>query len=79
MPRGVRRVWSYSVERLGLITVPIYEGFPLYHALNKTKIGGRDLTEIFRRGILENQNPDNKIDVKEGDLHTLRQIKEKTS
>ena len=59
-------------------TVPIYEGFPLYHALNKTKIGGRDLTEIFRRGILENQNPDNKIDVKEGDIHTLRQIKEKT-
>jgi actin-related protein len=59
-------------------TVPIYEGFPLYHALNKTKIGGRDLTEIFRRGILENQNPENKIDVKEGDLHTLRQIKEKT-
>ena len=54
-------------------TVPIYEGFPLYHALNKTKIGGRDLTEIFRRGILEN-----KIDIKEGDIHTLRQVKEKT-
>ena len=41
-------------------TVPIYEGFPLYHALNKTKIGGSDLTEIFRREILEN-----KIDIKE--------------
>ena len=54
-------------------TVPIYEGFPLYHALNKTKIGGRDLTEIFRRGILEN-----KIDIKEGDINTLRQVKEKT-
>jgi len=54
-------------------TVPIYEGFPLYHALNKTKIGGRDLTEIFRRGILEE-----KIDIKEGDIHTLRQVKEKT-
>ena len=54
-------------------TVPIYEGFPLYHALNKTKIGGRDLTEIFKRGILENQ-----IDIKEGDIHTLRQVKEKT-
>ena len=54
-------------------TVPIYEGFPLYHALNKTKIGGRDLTEIFRRGVLES-----KIDIKEGDIHTLRQVKEKT-
>ena len=54
-------------------TVPIYEGFPLYHALNKTKIGGRDLTEIFRRGILKNN-----IDIKEGDIHTLRQVKEKT-
>ena len=54
-------------------TVPIYEGFPLYHALNKTKIGGRDLTEIFRTGILEN-----KINIKEGDIHTLRQVKEKT-
>ncbi len=54
-------------------TVPIYEGFPLYHALNKTKIGGRDLTEIFRRGILENN-----INIKEGDIHTLRQVKEKT-
>ena len=54
-------------------TVPIYEGFPLYHALNKTKIGGKDLTEIFRRGILENN-----IDIKEGDIHTLRQVKEKT-
>ena len=54
-------------------TVPIYEGFPLYHSLNKTKIGGRDLTEIFRRGILENN-----IGIKEGDIHTLRQVKEKT-
>ena len=54
-------------------TVPIYEGFPLYHSLNKAKIGGRDLTEIFRRGILENN-----IDIKEGDIHTLRQVKEKT-
>ena len=54
-------------------TVPIYEGFPLYHALNKTKIGGRDLTEIFRKGILEHN-----IDIKEGDIHTLRQVKEKT-
>lgn len=54
-------------------TVPIYEGFPLYHSLNKTKIGGRDLTEIFRRGIIEN-----KIDINEGDINTLRQVKEKT-
>ena len=73
----------YSTERtFGLVvqcgetrtyTVPIYEGFLLYHALNKTKIGRRDLTEIFRRGILEE-----KIDIKEGDIHILRQVKEKT-
>ena len=47
----------YATERtFGLVvqcgetrtyTVPIYEGFLLYHALNKTKIGGRDLTEIL--------------------------------
>ena len=54
-------------------TVPIYEGFPLYHALNKARVGGRDITDIFRAGIKENN-----IAIREGDIHTLRQVKEKT-
>ena len=54
-------------------TVPIYEGFPLYHALNKARVGGRDITDIFRAGVEEN-----KIAIKGGDIHTLRQIIEKT-
>lgn len=54
-------------------TVPIYEGFPLYHALNKTKTGGRDLTEIFREGIIENQ-----INILPENIETLREIKEKS-
>ena len=54
-------------------TVPIYEGFPLYHALNKARVGGRDITDIFKAGIIENQ-----IAIRGGDIHTLRQVKEKT-
>ena len=54
-------------------TVPIYEGFPLYHALNKARVGGRDITDIFKAGIIENQ-----IAIRPGDIHTLRQVKEKT-
>ena len=54
-------------------TVPIYEGFPLYHALNKARVGGRDITDIFRAGVEES-----KIAIRGGDIHTLRQIKEKT-
>jgi actin-related protein len=53
-------------------TVPIYEGFPLYHALNKNRIGGRDLTKVISDGIIEaglNVSPD--------DLYNLRMIKEK--
>jgi actin len=60
--------------------VPIYEvnimlikkGFPLYHALNKNRIGGRDLTKVISDGILE-QN----LDVSPDDLFSLRIIKEK--
>jgi actin len=52
---------------------PIYEGFPLYHAFNKNKIGGKDLTEIIAEGIFENN-----LGVKPGDLRSLRLIKEKT-
>ena len=55
-------------------TVPIFEGFPLYHALSKNKLGGNDLTEIYRKGILEAN-----LNVREEDIHTLRNIKERTS
>jgi actin-related protein len=53
---------------------PIYEGFPLYHALNKTKLAGKDLTKIFTDGINENQ-----IKVNVEDLISVRKIKEKMS
>lgn len=53
---------------------PIYEGFPLYHALNKTKLAGKDLTQIYTDGIL-----DEKINVNIEDLITIRRIKEKMS
>ena len=53
--------------------MPIYKGFPLYHALNKARVGGRDITDIFRAGVEEN-----KIAIRGGDIHTLRQIIEKT-
>ena len=55
-------------------TVPIFEGFPLYHALSKNKLGGKDLTDIYRKGILEAN-----LNVREEDIHTLRNIKERTS
>lgn len=53
---------------------PIYEGFPLYHALNKTKLAGKDLTKIYIDGIKENQ-----LNVNIEDLITIRKIKEKMS
>ncbi len=52
---------------------PIYEGFPLYHAFNKNKIGGRDLTEIIANEII-----DDKLGINPLDLRSLRLIKEKT-
>ena len=53
---------------------PIYEGFPLYHSLNKTKLAGKDLTKIYIDGIQENQ-----IKINVDDLITIRKIKEKMS
>ena len=53
---------------------PIYEGFPLYHALNKTNLAGKDLTKIYIDGIKENQ-----LNVNIEDLITIRKIKEKMS
>ena len=52
---------------------PIFEGFPLYHAFNKNKIGGRDLTDIIASGIIENN-----LSVNQHDLRSMRIIKEKT-
>ena len=49
-------------------TVPIYEGFPLYHALNKNKIGGKHLTEILSSGIDDSR-------IKPEDIETIRKIK----
>ncbi len=54
--------------------VPIYEGFPLYHALNKNRIGGRDITKVFSDGLIEDG-----IEINSYDLQNLRNIKEKTS
>ncbi len=53
---------------------PIYEGFPLYHALNKTKLAGKDVTRLYIEGINENN-----IRVNVDDLATIRKIKEKMS
>ena len=55
-------------------TVPIFEGFPLYHALSKNKLGGKDLTDIYKNGILEAN-----LNVLPEDIATLRSIKERTS
>jgi actin-related protein len=49
-------------------TVPILEGFPLYHALNKNKIGGRELTEILSYNIQSEH-------IRKDDIETIRKIK----
>ena len=54
-------------------TVPLFEGFPLYHALNKSKLGGKDLTNVFKEGVVNNN-----FNVRPEDICTLRDIKEKT-
>lgn len=54
-------------------TVPVYEGFPLYHALSKNKLGGRDLTNVFKEGVVADN-----INIRPEDIFTLREIKEKT-
>jgi hypothetical protein len=53
-------------------TVPIFEGYPIYHALNKNKIGGRHLTEIVAAGIQEAGIP-----IECDDINTIRRIKDK--
>ncbi|MCQ2817822.1 MAG: hypothetical protein MJ252_11205 [archaeon] len=54
-------------------TVPIYEGFPLRHALQKNSVGGKHLTKIFQEGIIQEQYP-----IRPEDTKLLREIKEKT-
>jgi actin len=49
-------------------TVPIFEGYPLYHALNKNKIGGRYLTDILSSNI-ESEH------IRRDDIETVRKIK----
>lgn len=49
-------------------TVPIFEGFPLYHALNKNKIGGRNLTDILSSNIQSEY-------IRNDDVETIRKIK----
>lgn len=52
--------------------VPIYEGFPLYHALNILPIGGRDISSMFLKGIKEAYPEFN-----EEMILSIREIKEK--
>jgi len=52
--------------------VPVYEGFPLYHAMNKNRIGGKDLTKVIIDGII-----DSGVNMRSDDLINLRKIKEK--
>lgn len=52
--------------------VPIYEGFPLYHALNTFNLGGKNVSDLFLKGIIESYpefDPENII--------SIREIKEK--
>jgi actin len=53
-------------------TIPIFEGYPIYHGLNKNKIGGKHLTEIIAKGIEEAGLP-----VEMDDISTIRKIKDK--
>ena len=53
--------------------VPIYEGFPLRHALRKNSVGGEHLTEIFKNWIDEQD-----YCIKSNNIKILREIKEKT-
>jgi hypothetical protein len=53
-------------------TVPIFEGYPIYHALNKNKIGGKHLTDVIAEGIQEAGIP-----IEQDDINTIRRIKDK--
>ena len=52
--------------------VPIYEGFPLYHALNISQLGGRNVSQMFLEGI-KSAYPEFNQD----EIILIREIKEK--
>lgn len=52
--------------------VPIYEGFPLYHALNISNLGGANISQQFLKGIKEVMPEFNDENIK-----SIREIKEK--
>lgn len=54
--------------------VPIYEGFPLYHALNISNIGGSHISSEILKGIVE-VYPDFNTE----NIEIIREIKEKMS
>jgi actin len=54
--------------------VPIYEGFPLFHSLNISSIGGKHVSDMFIKGILECYP---EFDAE--NIISIREIKEKMS
>ena len=54
------------------LCVPIYEGFPLYHALNISSLGGKDISNSFLNGIKEVAP-----DFNDENIICIREIKEK--
>ena len=52
--------------------VPIYEGFPLYHAMNISNIGGINISDEFLKGIKEA-----KPEFNHENIACIREIKEK--
>lgn len=52
--------------------VPIYEGFPLYHALNISSIGGKNISDIILEGIVETYPEFDKENVE-----LIREVKQK--
>ncbi|KAG2375091.1 hypothetical protein C9374_010095 [Naegleria lovaniensis] len=58
--------------------VPIFEGFPLYHAIVKSEFGGQDLTNYLRQILEKNRRYDQLINYGTiGGLKTITEIKEK--
>ena len=54
------------------MSVPVFEGFPLYHALNTLNLGGKNITDMFLKGILEA-----KQDFNIQNIRVIREIKNK--
>lgn len=52
--------------------VPVYEGFPLYHALNISSIGGKNISDIILDGIVQTYPEFDKENVE-----LIREVKQK--